>query len=292
MATSNLPRSLPLFPIENIIFASILGVLTYQAAKPAIATCTAFLTDITDLSIPKWLALVIGTSLALNGYLLQNTVPPVGTPSAPTSAAAPAVAPTEAKVESPLPPSILRSRSGSVPRFSEPEVTAKIPSPFNSRPPSRNLKLSNRAGFTIGLPSPISSSPSGSDEEPALPVKSVATPAPAPQVVQVFVPGSSKKERSPEDEKVAPARPFEELVSLLPNPPNAAALTEVLGTLTNEEVVTLVKSGKVAAYALEKVLGGGVESPLPTEQRNEKLERAVAIRRGVLCRFSTLPCIF
>lgn len=264
-------------PIEKIVFTSIVGTLVYHALKPALVGCTTLFTDVT---IPKWLALVIGTSIALNGYLLQNVASTVEGASGPASPAP--AAPAETKVEpSPLPPSILRTRSGSVPRFAEPEVTAKIPASF-SRPASRALKLPlpPRAGFTIGLPSPMSSSQSGSDEEPSVPVKSA--PAPAPQVVQVFVPASSK---STNDKKEQPARPLDELVPLLPSPPNAAALTKLVGTLTDEEMVTLVKSGKIAAYALEKVLGGGIESDLPTEKRNEKLERAVAIRRGVLCMF-------
>jgi hydroxymethylglutaryl-CoA reductase (NADPH) len=46
--------------------------------------------------------------------------------------------------------------------------------------------------------------------------------------------------------------------------------------LNNEEVILLAQQGKIAAYALEKVLGD--------------LERAVLIRRALICKSSSLPC--
>jgi len=46
--------------------------------------------------------------------------------------------------------------------------------------------------------------------------------------------------------------------------------------LNDEEVILLAQNGKIAMYALEKILG------------NDELERAVRIRRALVCKsFST-----
>ncbi|KAJ1910026.1 3-hydroxy-3-methylglutaryl-coenzyme A (HMG-CoA) reductase isozyme [Tieghemiomyces parasiticus] len=65
----------------------------------------------------------------------------------------------------------------------------------------------------------------------------------------------------------ADLRPLEECAELVKAGPEAAA------RLTDEEMVSLIKHGKVAAYALEKVLGS-------------HLTRAVRIRRAVISRAS------
>ena len=78
---------------------------------------------------------------------------------------------------------------------------------------------------------------------------------------------------------------------------NAAArpLAPFLATLNDEELILLVKNGKVAVYDLEKVLSSGIEllggdgnEDEDEEMKNlqmkaEALERAVRVRRALIC---------
>ncbi|KAJ7446636.1 3-hydroxy-3-methylglutaryl-coenzyme A reductase [Mycena latifolia] len=81
---------------------------------------------------------------------------------------------------------------------------------------------------------------------------------------------ASEKEDLDEQEP----RPLPELLALLANSPKAAGLRE----FNDEEVVTLSQAGKIAAYALEKVLAPA--------QEPAGLERAVRIRRALVSRAS------
>lgn len=70
-------------------------------------------------------------------------------------------------------------------------------------------------------------------------------------------------------------RPLSELVDLFDNGPRPLSTT--LSLMSDEELILLAQNGKIAAYALEKVLG--TTSPLT-------LERAVRIRRALISRAS------
>ena len=63
-------------------------------------------------------------------------------------------------------------------------------------------------------------------------------------------------------------RPLEELIDIFENGPRPASVA--LQMLNDEEVILLAQNGKIAPYALEKVLGD--------------LERAVRVRRALICR--------
>lgn len=65
------------------------------------------------------------------------------------------------------------------------------------------------------------------------------------------------------------ARPFEECLDIFENGPRP--VQESLKLLNDEEVTMLSQAGKIQAYALEKMLGD--------------FERAVRIRRALICRF-------
>lgn len=69
-------------------------------------------------------------------------------------------------------------------------------------------------------------------------------------------------------------RTLEECVDIFENGPRPVSAS--LALLSDEEVVLLSQSGKIAAYALEKVLGD--------------LERAVVIRRALVCEYFLLSC--
>jgi hydroxymethylglutaryl-CoA reductase (NADPH) len=62
-------------------------------------------------------------------------------------------------------------------------------------------------------------------------------------------------------------RPLEQLIDIFENGPKPSSVA--LELLNDEEVILLAQNGKIAAYALEKVLGN--------------LERAVKIRRALIC---------
>lgn len=69
-----------------------------------------------------------------------------------------------------------------------------------------------------------------------------------------------------------PVRSLEEIMDIFENGPRPVSAS--LSLLTDEEVIILSQNGKIAAYALEKMLGD--------------LERAVTIRRALICKF----CLF
>jgi hydroxymethylglutaryl-CoA reductase (NADPH) len=71
---------------------------------------------------------------------------------------------------------------------------------------------------------------------------------------------------------MGPIRTLDECIDIFENGPTGRSLCDSLALL-NEEIILLSQNGKLAAYALEKVLG-------PAE-----LERAVRIRRALICRF-------
>lgn len=64
-------------------------------------------------------------------------------------------------------------------------------------------------------------------------------------------------------------RTLEECINIFENGPRP--VSESLALLNDEEVIMLAQCGKIAAYALEKVLG------------MDELERAVRIRRALIC---------
>ena len=125
---------------------------------------------------------------------------------------------------------------------------------------------------------------------PVLPVdQPCTTTASTTTVVQAALPlpssSSSSSSSSPSDDdesstsissgnKMGPIRTLEECIDIFENGPRP--LSDSLALLNDEEIILLSQKGKVAAYALEKVLG-------PAE-----LERAVRIRRALICTFFSL----
>jgi hydroxymethylglutaryl-CoA reductase (NADPH) len=82
-----------------------------------------------------------------------------------------------------------------------------------------------------------------------------------------------EKEESLQSIPSVPARSLEECIDIFENGPRP--LSQSMELLTDEEVILLAQKGKIAAYALEKVLG--TNSPVT-------LERAVRIRRALICK--------
>jgi hydroxymethylglutaryl-CoA reductase (NADPH) len=86
-------------------------------------------------------------------------------------------------------------------------------------------------------------------------------------------PNTSSSSSSDNDEHMESSdvvRSLEECIEVFENGPRPVSVA--LSTLNDEEVILLAQNGKIAAYALEKVLG------------NTEYERAVRIRRALICK--------
>jgi hydroxymethylglutaryl-CoA reductase (NADPH) len=93
-------------------------------------------------------------------------------------------------------------------------------------------------------------------------------------------PESSEGELSPsqsDSEEEQPVRSLSECIDIFENGPRPLSVS--LSLLNDEEIIMLAQSGKIAAYALEKVLDNGTLDDI-------KLERAVRIRRALISRAS------
>ena len=98
-------------------------------------------------------------------------------------------------------------------------------------------------------------------------------------------PPSDSPSSSVENLSLAPVtiRSLPECINIFENGPRPESLS--LSLLNDEEVILLVQNGKIAAHALEKKLDGG-------HLDNLALERAVRIRRTLICRYSPSPLPF
>jgi hydroxymethylglutaryl-CoA reductase (NADPH) len=103
---------------------------------------------------------------------------------------------------------------------------------------------------------------------PSVPAPAPVRTATVPVPVSVSVPTTTTP-TSLSDEIEVVVRSLKECVDIYENGPRPASLA--LDLLNDEEVIMLAQHGKIAAYALEKVLGP------------ERLERAVRVRRAVIC---------
>ena len=202
-----------------------------------------------DPILSKWIVLLLGVSVALNGYLLKGISTGTGsTRSVQQSQGVrfntdlvqekqPAIS-----ITAPAPVSIIPDRKEDVVVYSTaPAIVRPIPVPAVRRPPSVNgissllnsvdQRLKQQTTFTTGDES------DSHDEEP------------------------DTKETS------TPTRSLEECIDIFENGPRPVSVSLTL--LNDEEVILLAQNGKIQAYALEKVLGD--------------LERAVLIRRALIC---------
>jgi len=209
-----------------------------------------------DEVLSKWIVLVLAVSVALNGYLLKGIA--VGSTNTLRPAFSQAVrfggdetkekAKDDIRQPSPVLPrlSILDS-----PDFPEVDSTTEV----TPRP----------TYFNTTLPAPVAPIP-----VPARPlslnlerIDQKLEEQRAQEFERSVLPTSTVSATHPED-----ARPFEEILDIFENGPRPVAIS--LAMLNNEEVILLSQKGKIAAYALEKMLGDN--------------ERAVLIRRALICK--------
>ncbi len=210
-----------------------------------------------DPILSKWIVLLLGVSVALNGYLLKGISTGTGSTRSVQQAQSVRFNPVDRVQEKqsvvssshPAPiPAILEPRAENVAVYSAaPAIARPIPVPAVRRPPSVNgiSSLLNSVDEKLKAQQPTftSDESDSQDEEP------------------------STKETS------TPIRSLEECIDIFENGPRPVSVS--LSLLNDEEVILLAQNGKVQAYALEKVLGD--------------LERAVLIRRALVCAYTYPP---
>ncbi|KAG0708040.1 hydroxymethylglutaryl-coenzyme A reductase-domain-containing protein [Suillus ampliporus] len=222
---------------------------------------TGWTTLVGDPVLSKWIVLVLALSVALNGYLLKG----IG----------------EGAMRG-LQPNNVRFRSVVADKREKQEDEEIV------TPAVRAASGRRRSSFVVGDSKPPS--PSSSDSERPKPIARPVAIRPmrvvAPIAIQIPAAAANgvsahmldlklRAQAAPaprEDQPIQfPIRSLEQCIEIFENGPRPASAA--LATLNDEEVIMLAQNGKIAAYALEKVLGD--------------LERAVTIRRALISR-STL----
>jgi len=204
-----------------------------------------------DPILSKWIVLLLGVSVALNGYLLKGIS--TGTGSTRTVQQAQSVRFNTDRVQekqpaasstAPAPVSIIpETRKEDVVVYSTaPAIVRPVPIPAVRRPPSVNgiSSLLDSVDQRLKAQQPTFTTGDESD---------------------------SQDEEPDSKETSTPTRSLEECIDIFENGPRPVSVS--LSLLNDEEVILLAQHGKIQAYALEKVLGD--------------LERAVLIRRALIC---------
>jgi hydroxymethylglutaryl-CoA reductase (NADPH) len=208
-----------------------------------------------DPILSKWIVLLLGVSVALNGYLLKGISTGTGSTRSVQQAQgvrfnADRVQERQPVISSPasLPTSAMSNHraEGVVAYSAAPAVVRPIPVSAIRRAPSVNgiSSLLDSVDQKLKAQQPTFTTGDESD---------------------------SQDEESGTKETSTAVRSLEECIDIFENGPRPVSVS--LSLLNDEEVILLAQNGKIQAYALEKVLGD--------------LERAVLIRRALVC-----TCIF
>jgi hydroxymethylglutaryl-CoA reductase (NADPH) len=207
-----------------------------------------------DEVLSKWIVLVLAVSVALNGYLLKGI-------AAGTSVARPS-----------LPQNV---------RFGSRDVKVEnIPVATSLTTLDQPAKSATETALTLAKPMITVVT------EPVAPKPVVASPTPGFELNLKRVDLKLEAQRARESEpSLEPStlsrnqpsrvttRSLEECIEIFEN--GSRPVSASLSLLNDEEVILLAQNGKIAAYALEKVLGDN--------------ERAVLIRRALICECNLVP---
>lgn len=202
---------------------------------------SSWTTLVGDPVLSKWIVMVLAISLSLNGYLLKGIA-----------------AGTVGKG--------IVAKEGV--RFTEKEKTVEVREEKQKveEVQVERARLPRRASFQV--PPPI--------HVPTFTLDDVDKRLKQQHLTEASDDSSSSSEMSVVAADVIEARSLSECVEIFENGPKPTSVA--LSMLNDEEVVMLAEAGKIAAYALEKVLG-------PNE-----LERAVRVRRALICKPCFLAC--
>ncbi|KAI6021814.1 hydroxymethylglutaryl-coenzyme A reductase-domain-containing protein [Pisolithus microcarpus] len=215
---------------------------------------TAWTKIVGDPLLSKWIVLLLACSLVLNGYLLKSLA--------------------EGAIRGIHPPNV-RFLVAADTREETSDDKDSLQSPENMICQAPQFSVSNEPEHTIDATETLRSSDPPSHDS-SLIAAPVAVRANRESSVPAFLLDMKLRAQSGpdrEEESIATriVRPLEECVDIFENGPKP--VQHALATLNDEEVILLVQNGKIAPYALEKVLGD--------------LERAVVIRRALISRAST-----
>ena len=208
-----------------------------------------------DPVISKWIVFVLAASVVLNGYLLKGIA--------------------EGAIRGLQPQSVRFGSVGGVKRDRDADEKTETPQ-------VKTTAIRRKPTFAVGPPKPKPGDSGATNTpepvpSPPLECKPLIAPVPIPASKDTSgVPAfllDMKLRAQPtalvikESRADLPVRSLEECIEIFENGPRPVQVA--LSTLSDEEIILLAQNGKIAAYALEKVLGD--------------LERAVSIRRALIC---------
>ncbi|VDB95645.1 unnamed protein product [Peniophora sp. CBMAI 1063] len=243
-----------------------------------------------DPVLSKWIVLLLGASVALNGYLLKGLAAGTGStrgvlgqpgggavrfggPEFKETEAATRPSATSTAVK----PSGTSHTNGHANGWADPLKAVEKP-----EKPVQFFEAPRRAPPPLAIPQPLAF-PTTSNivkPEPVRPLQKVASSTGISNMLEsvdarlkALAPGPTSSSSSDDGKLVTESltvRTLAECVDIYENGPRPASVA--LASLNDEEVILLAQAGKIQAYALEKVLGD--------------LERAVVIRRALVSRAS------
>ena len=231
-----------------------------------------------DPILSKWIVVMLAISVGLNGYLLKGIAAGVvgtrfggmaplglkggvrfediGEEKDEEEEKSSQVITMPAPPIKPIEPNSPAAAAHNIGTFTLEDVDRRLQSAKSAVVSPRRLTITPSSLSTSFSAKPLSSSSSGAT------------------VVANLTPSSSSSDASSESDAdqgaaIENVRSFAECVDIFENGPRP--VSESLALLNDEEIILLALNNKIAAYALEKVLG-----------MNE-LERAVRIRRALIC---------
>lgn len=256
-----IPAILPAQPTASSLFNSNFEADVEKAGTGQVIEnfMSSWTTLVGDPVMSKWIVVVLGISVALNGFLLKGIAAGTGLP-------------TRGSVR-------FRSRAGikfHVPQAEEEEEKVKEEQVICE--PVAPVVIMPSIGPVPTVPAKVSVIPQAPVKE-HLPVDVPREPKRHILSLPVdlnTVDAKLEKERlhaealvRAERARTEETRSLAEIVDIFENGPRPVSAS--LSLLTDEEVVLLCQNGKIAAYALEKMLGD--------------FERAVVVRRALICEF-------
>lgn len=195
-----------------------------------------------DPILSKWIVVFLAISISLNGYLLKGIAAGLSGKGG--------------------------IKSGGV-RFSGDEKEKeKDTKETEVAPAPRIVQLKQPVIYRAPPPASVAPTFTLSDVDRKLKARRATITA-----VSGPTPSSSASSASEESDALETVRSLEQCIDIFDNGPRPLSLS--LSLLNDEEIILLSQNGKIAAYALEKLLGP------------DELERAVRIRRALVCEYLT-----